>query len=220
MIKNEFAFYASSAKNHGFMVDKNVPWRMREYMGNYVEGLNQDNLFDNYYRKAYVTDIVIMMNNIISFYNNYVSSRPLTSKPTHVYTKGDVGTTKETRKTITRNKKRNKIGIKQILDKYGIEDVLEFYFTMRAYETGAKFGNSSIDSIVAEAMVRKETLGLDFALAYLNSKIAGQTKINLTIGTEYVKGNNEKARKLLNARQPKNNEPNIKDVISGDYSRK
>jgi hypothetical protein len=69
-------------------------------------------------------------------------------------------------------------------------------------------------------MARRKALGIDFALAYLNSKIAQQVKINLTIGTEYVKGNNEKARELLNARQPKNDEPNIKDVISGDYSTK
>ena len=40
------------------------------------------------------------------------------------------------------------------------------------------------------------------------------------VKSEYVKGNNDKARELLNARQPKDNEPNIKDVISGDYSRK
>ena len=54
----------------------------------------------------------------------------------------------------------------------------------------------------------------------MNNKITEQVKINLTVGTEYVKGNNDKARELLNARQPKDNEPNIKDVISGDYSRK
>jgi hypothetical protein len=229
MSKNDFSFFASSAKNHGFLVDKNVPWRlvadisspkMREYMGNYVKGLNQDNLFDNYYTKAYVTDIEIMMNNIVSFYNNYISSRPLTSKPTHVYTRGDVGTTREIHKTVTKNKKRNKIGIKQILDRYGIENVLEFYFMIKTYEVGLKLEDFSIDSIIAEASARKEILGLNFALSYLNSKITDQVKINLTIGTEYVKGNNEKARQLLNARQPKNDEPNIKDVISGDYSRK
>ena len=71
-----------------------------------------------------------------------------------------------------------------------------------------------------EAVERKETLGIAYALSFLNNKITEQVKINLTIGTEYVKGNNDKATQLLNARQPKDNEPSIKDVISGDYSRK
>ena len=68
-------------------------------------------------------------------------------------------------------------------------------------------------------MARKEALGFPYALSFLNKVITDQIKINLTIGTEYVKGNNEKARRLLNAREPKDSEPSIKDVISGDYSR-
>ena len=229
MSKNDFAFFISSAKNYGFLVDKNVPWRlvadisspkMIQYMGKYNSGLNKDNLFKTYYTKAYVTDIEMMMNNIVAFYNNYVSSRPYNSRPTSVYTSGDIGTTKEIRKTVTRNKKRNKIGIKEILQTYGIEDVLEFYFTMKTYETGATLADFARDALVREAMVRKDTLGIDFALSFLNKKITEQVKISLTVGTEYVKGNNEKARRLLNAREPKDSEPSIKDVISGDYSRK
>jgi hypothetical protein len=229
LIKNDFSFFISSAKNHGFLVDKNVPWRlvadisspkMREYMKNYQEGLNKDNLFSSYYKKAYATDIKMMMNNIIAFYNNYVSSRPYNSKPAHAYTRGDVGTTKEVRKTITRNKLRDKTGIREILDKYGEQDVLDFYFLIKTYETGMKLTDTSRNAIIEETMARKEALGLPYALSFLNKVVTDQIKINLTIGAEYVKGNNNKATQLLNARQPKDDEPNIKDVISGDYSRK
>lgn len=229
LIKNDFSFFISSAKNHGFLVDKHVPWRlvadisspkMLEYMKNYAEGLNKDNLFSSYYRKAYVTDMQMMMNNIVAFYNNYVSSRPYNSKPAHAYTQGDVGTTKEIRKTITRNKLRSKIGVREIIETYGERDILDFYFLMKTYEVGLQLTNESRASILEEAMARKEALGFSYAMSFLNKNITDKIKINLTIGTDYVKGNNDKARQLLNAKQPKDDEPNIKDVISGDYSTK
>jgi len=228
LIKDDFSFFISSAKNHGFLVDKNVPWRlvadvsspkMREYMKKY-EVENKDDLFNRYYRRAYTTDIQLMMSNMVQFYNNYATSRPYNSRPAQVYTQGDVGTTKEVRKTITRNKLRRKTGMREMLEKYGEQDIIEFYFLIKAHETGLELTKESKDSIIEEIMIRRQTLGFARALRYLNDKIISQVKINLTIGTEYVKGNNEKARQLLNARQPKDDEPNIKDVISGDYNRK
>ncbi len=229
LAKKDFSFFISSAKNHGFMVDKNVPWRlvadisspkMQEYMKKYKTQLNKDSLFKEYYAKAYFADIEMMMNNIVSFYNNYISSRPYNNKAVQIFTRGDVGTTKEVRITKARNRKRSKVGLREIFQTYGINDVLDFYFTIRTYETGANFTDFSKNSIILEAVERKKTLGIAYALSFLNNKITEQVKINLTIGTEYVKGNNDKATQLLNARQPKDNEPSIKDVISGDYSRK
>ncbi len=227
--KMNFLFMPSSARNHGFLVDKNVPWRlvadisspkMKEYMSKYDTTLDENNFFKKYYAEAYVADIEIMLKNIVSYYNNYITSRPYTSKTYHVYSPGEVGTTKEKMKTVTRNMVRQETSLKNIFRTYGIDDILNFYFTIKCYETNAKQLLKDKENIVAEAVSRKESVGLSFALSYLNNKITEQVKINLTIGTEYVKGNNEKARRLLNFRQPEQEEPNIKDVISGDYSRK
>ena len=123
-------------------------------------------------------------------------------------------------KTITRNTVRQKISLRDIFSTYGIDDILDFYFTIKCYEVGAEQLLKDKENIVLEAVNRRKNLGLSFALSYLSSKIAEVVKMNLTIGTEYVKGNNEKAKRLLDARQPQDKEPNIKDVISGDYSRK
>jgi len=227
--KEDFSFYLYSARNHGFMVDKNVPWRlvadisspkMKEYMVKYDPTLNESNLFKKYYADAYIADLEIMLKNIVSYYNNYIESRPFTSKTYHAYSSGEVGTTKQKMKTITRNKRKRKASLKRIFQTYGIDNIMSFYFTIRCYESGAASALRDRENIVLEAVNRKNTLGLSYALSYLNSKILDQIKIDLTIGTEYVKGNNEKARSLLNARQPQDKEPNIKDVISGDYSRK
>ena len=227
--RDEFSFYASSARNHGFMVSKNAPWRlvadvsspqMKQYMSKYDTTLDENNFFKKYYAEAYIADIEIMLKNIVSYYNNYITSRPYTSKTYHVYSPGEIGTTKEKMKTITRNMVRQKTSLKNIFRTYGIDDILNFYFTIKCYETNAKQLLKDKENIVAEAVSRKESLGLPFALSYLNSKITEQVKINLTIGSEYVKGNNEKARRLSNSRKPQDKEPNIKDVISGDYNRK
>ena len=227
--RDEFTFYISSARAHGFMVDKNAPWRivadisspqMKEYMSKYDPTLNEGNLFNKYYVEAYVVDIEIMLKNIVSYYNNYITSRPYTSKTFHAYSPGEVGTTKEKMKTITRNTVRQKISLRDIFSTYGIDDILDFYFTIKCYEVGAEQLLKDKENIVLEAVNRRKNLGLSFALSYLSSKIAEVVKMNLTIGTEYVKGNNEKAKRLLDARQPQDKEPNIKDVISGDYSRK
>ena len=53
-------------------------------------------------------------------------------------------------------------------------------------------------------------------------EINEEVKINLTISTHYVKGNNSIAQEIQKARVDEkfSKEPNIKDVISGDYSRK
>ena len=110
--------------------------------------------------------------------------------------------------------------MREIIETYGERDVLDFYFLMQTDEVGMDVTNKSRNSILEEAMARKGALGFSYAMSFLNKIITDKVKINLTIGTEYVKGNNDKARQLLNARQPKDDEPNIKDVISGDYSTK
>lgn len=229
LLQDDFFFYASSARSYGFMVSKNAPWRlvadvsspqMKEYMSKYDTTLDENNFFKKYYVEAYATDIEIMLKNIVSYYNSYITSRPYTSKTFHAYSPGEVGTTKEKMKTITRNTVRQRISLRDIFATYGIDEILNFYFTIKCYETNATQLLKDKENIVAEAVTRKGSVGLSFALSYLNSKITEQVKINLTIGTEYVKGNNEKARRLLNSRKPQDKEPNIKDVISGDYNRK
>jgi hypothetical protein len=229
LAKDEFSFYMASARAYGFMVDKNSPWRlvadvsspqMKEYMMKYDTNLSENNIFEKYYVEAYAVDIEIMLKNIVSYYNNYITSRPYTSKTYHAYSAGDVGTTKEKMRTITRNTVRQKTSLKDIFRTYGIDDIMDFYFTIKCYEVGADQLLKDKESIISEAISRRKSLGLSFALSYLNGKITDTIKINLTIGTEYVKGNNEKARRLLNYRQPQNKEPNIRDVISGDYNRK
>ena len=133
-----FNFWVKHVAKFGFMVDKNAPWRliadvsspkMKEFMSRYDSTLDENNFFKKYYVEAYVVDIEIMLKNIVSFYNNYVLSRPYVSKTFHAYSAGEVGSTKEKMKTKTRNKRRRKTSLKEIFRTYGIDDILNFYFT-------------------------------------------------------------------------------------------
>ena len=78
-----FNFFELCATKYGFLIDKNVPWRivanigsveMENYMKNY--GTDKDLVFDDYYRLAHAEDIDIFVKYCIKFYNKFVSARP------------------------------------------------------------------------------------------------------------------------------------------------
>ena len=138
------------------------------------------------------------------------------------FSPGDVGSTKEKSQTITLNKFRKTISRDFISERYSEEDMLELYFNLRCYEINAKFSEYLKRNIIREAKKRISAFSFMDAIDFVNDKLVEETKIDLTIQTEYVRGNNRKAREITNARLGKkeNREPNIKDVLSGDYSRK
>ena len=77
--------------------------------------------------------------------------------------------------------------------------------------------------ILQRAMKRRKVFGFDNAVTYINEKINEEIKIDLTTSVHYAKGNNAKAKQIQRAFMDKkfnDEQPNIKDVISGDYNRK
>lgn len=94
-----FQFYKSSAQNHGFMLDKNAPWRliadishptMQEYMSGY--GVNTKNLFQKYYYQTFRFDIDELKDFFEGSYNAYAAAYPEFSLPQTVSHSGNVRT--------------------------------------------------------------------------------------------------------------------------------
>ena len=79
-----YDFYKSSVQNHGFMIDKNAPWRliadiehpqMKLHMENH--GLSSaEDLFEEYYYKSYKHDIENLKQHFVDSYNTYAQSYP------------------------------------------------------------------------------------------------------------------------------------------------
>ena len=78
-----FNFFELCATKYGFLIDRNVPWRlvanigsteMEDYMKNY--GTDKYLVFDDYYQLAHTEDIDLFIKYCIRFYNRLVSTRP------------------------------------------------------------------------------------------------------------------------------------------------
>jgi hypothetical protein len=226
-----FSFYISSAKNHGFLVDKNVPSRLVADMSNpkMIEHMQKYNVGDTrevlkrYYYKPYKRDIETMVINLVEFYNGYVKTRPYSSKTLRRYGHGDMGSVVEQRsKTLTRNKFRNPINKLYLRSRYTLDELIDIYFLLRTYEVNSKMSEFAKRDVIQTALKRRRVFGFDSAITYINEKINEEIKIDLTISSHYVKGNNAKAKQIQKAYSNNefNKEPNIRDVISGDYNRK
>jgi hypothetical protein len=229
--KPSFSFYISSAKNHGFLVDKNVPSRLVADMSNpkmieYMQRYNVDNakdVLDKYYYKPYKRDVEALMINLVEFYNGYVKSRPYASKVMRRYSDTDAGAVGlQKSKTLTLNKFRHPINRHHVRSQYTLDEITEIYFLIRTYEIDSKMSDDKKRHVLETAVKRGKIFGFDNSITYINQKMVDETKIDLTISANYVKGSNDKASKIINARSNEkfNKEPSIKDVISGDYSRK
>ena len=86
-----FDFYIKAAKKFGFIVDKNQPWVLTfdlfsdaamQYVTNYYDSdtnaaVTEDNFFDVFYSKTYLTDISDIKRITINGYKNFITNNPL-----------------------------------------------------------------------------------------------------------------------------------------------
>jgi len=83
-----FRFYANAARMHGFMVDKNAPWRlvtdifssaMQRYMSTY--GLDKHNCFNKSYYPTHLSDVIKIRSYAYQFYSAFANANPIQSIP-------------------------------------------------------------------------------------------------------------------------------------------
>ena len=86
-----FDFYVKAAKKYGLIVNKNIPWILTadlfsdaclEYITSYVDGdtgqiITEDNFFDVYYERTYLSDIDSIKQLTINAYKAFVQNNPL-----------------------------------------------------------------------------------------------------------------------------------------------
>ncbi len=84
---SNFNFFELCATKYGFLIDKNVPWRivanvgsteMESYMKSY--GTDSISLFNDYYELSYLEDIDIFVKYCIRLYKRFIASRPKIKK--------------------------------------------------------------------------------------------------------------------------------------------
>jgi hypothetical protein len=186
-----FFFFINEVKKFGFMVDKNAPWRMvfnlasgmldkksggitgaQKYMNR--KGVGYENIFETYYRKAYLDELISLENKLMELYtayyiqySTYESVQYLTDSTGRCY---DV---------VVKNTRKDR---EEPPDNTGQEPEywLKVLLKLRMAETDFIHTPENFDSYVLEMIKRKRMFGEIAALKYLNDLTRGfhVTKFN------------------------------------------
>lgn len=167
-----FSFYRNAAKNHGFLIDKNAPWRlvadinsepMSQYMSQY--GVSGKDLFDAYYYKSHQKDIESLKIYLMEMYNAYAFAYPEVKK-TRTKIKGAGGV-----KTVSRLITRAPINIDDLNRKFPAPYWLKTYYYIRLREMQAPINIVDFNLEVEKIYRAYKYLDFDKALDYINSRI-------------------------------------------------
>ena len=172
-----FRCYVDAATGFGFKIDKNAPWRlvaditspqMQLYMHAY--GINEENLFKNYFYVAHRLDFDIVKFYMLQFYNAFVATNPLTAVP-YVISKNH---------TISLIGNRTQLPSSQFDDKYGDMFVLEVYARLRLGETRRNLDSHQQKNFLRHINARLKHLDKSKAISYIND-MTNKTKTPVAV---------------------------------------
>jgi len=168
-----FSSYMAKARKHGFMIDKNAPWRlvadinslnMQAYMSRYA--LTVDNIYKKCYVKSWLYDIPALRIYLKQFYESYLASQPLSRDP-----KGQVIT-------------RTPMSDAEFENVYGSGYWLDLYVRVRHEELSKKMSKVEIKNIIERAKNIRKHHNIKAAAKYINKQLLGQQRPFLDPGTK------------------------------------
>lgn len=166
---SNFKFYSNNCVKHGFLIDKNVPWRlcssigskeMEKYMLKYDVTL--DTVFDTYYDKTYKKDMKYILQYVVKFYNQFVSIKPTYRKSYYL--------NKDISRVSMDRQKESSLGIEdKFTDKYKID----LYIKIRNKETNSRFEQSLLDKITITSFEYLKMEGIESSYDYIDRQFYG-----------------------------------------------
>lgn len=165
-----FEFFSNACVNFGWMIDKNVPWRiiadigspaMADYMNKY--GITDQTLWEQDYDLAYFQEYEILKANILRFWNAFAIARPIFKKVLGANSQGVVK-----QQILTRTKET----LTTIDEKFGEDLWLSFYVWLKNLETNRKYDDHQVVMISRQA---KDLFQRDqgLVLEFINNKFVG-----------------------------------------------
>ncbi len=159
-----FALYRDAAYQHGFMVDKHIPWRliadlnspnMKPYVSKYYLGQPSLSVFQVGFSKTHESDVETLMKLAVSFYNTFASRFPVsqTSKCSEPVTIQRIATT-----------------IDDVQASIPSTTWLSLYAELRNAEIGIDYDENQIASIMENATDLLNKVDIVRATSYINSK--------------------------------------------------
>ena len=192
-----FNFYIDAVNKHGFVIDKNVPWRLHanlssEYMKMLMESeafavkydLGIDHIFDNYYLKTYTMDIVLLRKYLYDMYTSMLNAMPAYTKERYC---------NRTQKIITELTERSSLTIHDREKKYNVKSFwLNAYLRFRLLELQNDLLEADKLNLVNKAKSVYDIRGEKAAIKFIHK----ETK-------KYFIDNYNKARRTIQPFAPK-----------------
>lgn len=171
-----FNLFNESANLHGFIIDKNEPWKMhfnihspraKEYIARYEQS---SDFFDDFYVKVNQYDIYFLKKHIFNFYNRFVEDRP-------TYTETNLKSCNREIKTSLKKITRQPLSSRKIQEELNSPANLHwwrFYVFTRSCEANLGWTQEQFDQLVAESYRFYLDVDKDQALGYIDERINSQ----------------------------------------------
>ena len=172
-IKNpNFTLYRRLVSEHGFAIDKNIPWRlvadlrsprMLQHAQKYrPEVETVEDVLNLFYTQTSAEELETIKLYIIKMYNQFVLENPRSVKVSHSHAKT----------TITRND-RSRVTSEKLNSSYSDCKWLELYIRIRNLETGLNYSGPAEKAIIRVAKDKQKTLDTAEAMSYIKIKFSG-----------------------------------------------
>ncbi len=205
-----FNFYRDTAKQYGFLIDKNIPWRLvadlespkmlgeccvcREQFRNSIASdiQNSQDVFNTYYLRTYDKDLYDFKNLLLMMYNKFVDAFPNVSKS---YEKDQC--------IVRERSRRTPINISRLEQEISEEQILNLFIKIRSLETKMILSDKEIGRIVKNALSLKISVDEARMISYINKKFntfqifRGSTMSYLQNSQEQIQME-ERRRRFLN----------------------
>lgn len=180
LLSQNWIFFKNAATQYGFIIDKNIPWRlvadlgspaMSHYLGN--NDINSkdtlDTIFETYYERAYETSFDSFLRNVLSFYSSFVQKSPR-------YQDFNDENEKEEVKSINCKREVRPPTRENIDALRGEPHFMYLYLYFRNLEEGSKLPEATVQRISREISTLMPVIGKSRALLAANTLFADTTQ--------------------------------------------
>ena len=167
-----FQGYVITAANHGFMIDKNIPWRLianlkseymlaraREYQ---PDVQNQDDIIKYFFKLTAENELDNFKSHMLRLYNSFAANNPINATMSG-----------PPDKLVKRRQSRPRYTLQKLNDLYDDSFWLELYIRIRNSETQLNYPKPALDGIIRVAKDIQKTLDTPNAMGYTISKFSG-----------------------------------------------
>ena len=171
-----FEFYRNTVKKFGFVIDKDIPWRLVADLSSsamkkqlYKSGLKYEEVFEEYYYSSYNYDLDLMKKYLVIFYNSVVSASPVVKYSEFCAKKN---------RTVTKVIIRPKISNSEADELFSLEDWIKLYIDIRKEETNSRLSDEDRMLLVRDARRMKGKVDIYNIMGYINNAIRKNSRVN------------------------------------------